>query len=92
MVLREGVALISLIRIAIAQLGWPARAAVAGVLAIVAIVVMMRSADQKAGGAAVREKINAANRAAADKADAGEREVLDCPAGKWSREKSKCEP
>lgn len=44
------------------------------------------------GKTAALNEIKAANEAAMTEADKAERNVLNCPPGKWDREKRKCGP
>ena len=56
---------------------------------------MIHRHDQRVAAGAAAEAISTvekANKAAADKADAKQREIMACPAGKWDREADKCNP
>lgn len=48
--------------------------------------------QRKIGRQQERTRIEQVNNANRDKADAAERNVLNCPPGKWNREASRCEP
>ena len=64
-------------------------ALVAFALAVFASIYAKGRIDGRDGAVT---KIEAANKASGSKADAAEREVLNCPPGKWNREAGKCEP
>lgn len=63
-----------------------------GALLIAAIIASIYAKGRTDGKAHALAKIERANKKASDKADAAERDVLACPAGKWNREAGKCEP
>lgn len=66
-------------------IGWRGWLALAAGLTIIASVFMVRSADRQTGALKEQQRIQRANDAARDKADAAQQGVLDCPAGKWAR-------
>lgn len=64
----------------------------AGLALIVALAASIYAKGRVDGRDNERAKAIAANRANDSKADAAERGVLACPAGKWNREAGRCEP
>lgn len=63
-----------------------------GALLIAAILASIYAKGRIDGKAHAVAKIERANKKVNDKADAAERDVLACPAGKWDREAGKCVP
>lgn len=63
-----------------------------GALLIVAIAASIYAKGRIDGKAHAVAKIEAANTKAEKSADAAERDVLACPAGKWNREAGRCAP
>lgn len=67
-------------------IGWRGWLALTAGLLLMAAVVVKERRDRETGAARERERIEAANKAAGDKADAAERGVLDCqPPRQWIR-------
>lgn len=68
------------------------RAIAVGALVIAALVYhrIEVSSAYRAGGAAARAEIEAANRAALEKADKAARDLDACPPGGWDRTVGKC--
>ena len=60
-------------------------------LGILGTGYMIHRHDQRVTAEALA-KVEKANKAAADKADAKQREIMACPAGKWDRGADKCKP
>lgn len=67
-------------------IGWRGWLALTVGLLLMAAVVVKERRDREAGAAKERERIERANRAKENAADAAEREVLDCqPPKQWIR-------
>ena len=67
-------------------IGWRGWFALFAGLMLLAAVVVKEHRDREAGAAKERDRIERANAAATDKADAAERRVLDCqPPRQWIR-------
>ena len=60
-------------------------------IAVAAAVLWLALALVDHGRRSALDDVRAANADAASKADAAERGVLDCPAGRWNREARRCE-
>lgn len=60
------------------------------VAAIVAAFAVVNRIEQ-AGADRERVRTEIGNKVSGSKADAAERDVLSCPAGKWNKETSTCE-
>ena len=63
----------------------------AGALLVAAVLASIYAKGRIDGREGAIAKIEAANKASGSKADAAERDVMACPAGKWNREAGKCE-
>jgi hypothetical protein len=60
-------------------------------IAVAAAVLWLALALVDHGRRSALDEVRAANADSASKADAAERGVLDCPAGRWNREARRCE-
>lgn len=81
--------------IALAAFAWKNRVILAvGALMLSALAYHKAevSSAYRAGGAAARAEIEAANRAALEKADKAARDLDACPPGRWNRRTGTCDP
>jgi len=75
---------------ALGAVPWQAWAVIAAIAAGAFLIWRIERTAYERGAIEERVRINAANDKARDKADAGERDVLRCPPGKWDRGAGRC--
>lgn len=75
----------------ISLLAFPVARWLAGFVIVLAVLASIYANGRIDGRASAVAKIEAANAKTETKADAAERDVLECPPGKWNREAGRCE-